>query len=53
MQVVRLGERLGGHVGLAEAAQIVADHPVVRGEGVHLVVPHPGVGDPGVDQHQR
>ena len=52
-QVFVVGERSLHHLGPSEAAQIVADHRVVVGEGGDLTLPHPAVRDPRVHEDKR
>ncbi len=46
------GVGAAGWTGPAEAAGVVAEDEEALGEGVHLVVPHPGVGDAGVEEDE-
>jgi hypothetical protein len=48
-----LGPRTLRREAFAEAPEVVSDHPMSRGQGGQLGVPHAPVGDGGVGQDER
>src|SRR5229473_1710453 len=47
-----IGDGACGHFCLPIAAHVVADHAVMLGKNAELLIPHPAISDPGVDQEQ-
>ncbi len=52
-QVGQVAEVAGDRIALAVAAQVVAEHAVVAGQGWKFVIPLPAVGDTGMEEHDR
>jgi hypothetical protein len=53
IEVLMMRIRLGGRLGISEATPVVTYDPVILSEDVELIVPHPAISNPRMNQNER